>query len=184
MLPPDIMQAFASRRLLYAAKSQKSILQFWFNTTDPDDDQLRDPPGDCPFVFSRQGERIVRFHSAPALHKPMFSNRLAWGNFLFFARYMAGRRDFPIFADGTEVSDELLDAVKAVADKLERPIQWQKNDLLMLDNTRFMHGRRQIAKEDERLIMSYFGYLNFAIPSEEEPPNAKWRDPMAWNLEL
>ena len=27
----------------------------------------------------------------------------------------------------------------------------------------------------ERLILTYFGYLSFAIPDPEEPPNAIWR---------
>jgi hypothetical protein len=45
----------------------------------------------------------------------------------------------------------------------------------MLDNTRFMHGRTAILDARERLIATFFGYLSFAIPDPEEPPNAPWR---------
>jgi hypothetical protein len=45
----------------------------------------------------------------------------------------------------------------------------------MLDNTRFMHGRTAIADPGERLIATYFGYLNFAIPDPEEPADPIWR---------
>jgi hypothetical protein len=45
----------------------------------------------------------------------------------------------------------------------------------MLDNTRFMHGRTAIEDPGERLIMTFFGYLDFAIPDPEEPPDPIWR---------
>ncbi|MGB5621735.1 MAG: TauD/TfdA family dioxygenase [Gammaproteobacteria bacterium] len=182
LLPPDIFDAFASRRLMYATKAEKSSLRFWLGTEEPSNEQLATPPEDCPFRFVRTKRHVCEIFTTPALHQPMFADRLAWGNFLFFARYGQGLKKFPVFADGTEVPDELIDAVKQVADKLEQPIRWRKHDLLMLDNTRFLHGRREIAGVDNRRIMSYFGYLNFARPGMEEPPNAKWRDPQKWSL--
>ena len=45
----------------------------------------------------------------------------------------------------------------------------------MLDNTRFMHGRTAILDSAERLIATFFGYLSFAIPDPEEPPDPPWR---------
>ena len=54
-------------------------------------------------------------------------------------------------------------------------VAWRAGDVLMLDNTRFMHGRTAILDANERLIASFFGYLGFAIPDSEEPPNAPWR---------
>ena len=47
--------------------------------------------------------------------------------------------------------------------------------MLMLDNSRFMHGRTAIIDPAERLIGTFFGYLGFAIPDAEEPPCAPWR---------
>ena len=183
-MPPDVFDAYASRRLMYATKAEQSSLRFWLGTVEPSKEDLAAPPKDCPFSFVRTDRNVFEVFTAPALHRPMFSPRLAWGNFLFFSRYGQGLRNFPVFADGTEVPDGLVDAVKQVADKLEKPIKWRKNDLLMLDNTRFLHGRREIARDDKRSIMSYFGYLNFARPGAEEPPNAKWRNPDAWTLAL
>ena len=55
------------------------------------------------------------------------------------------------------------------------PIEWRKGDVLMLDNTRFMHGRTAIRDPGKRRIATYFGYLRFARPDPEEPPNAVWR---------
>ena len=183
-LPPEIRREFEQRQLLYVAPAQTSILEFWFGTDRPDDEQLQSPPTDCPFQFVSQGENIYRLFSMPTFHQPMFDQRPAWGNFLFFSRYAKGRKNFPVFDNGEIVPDDLLDVVKGVADRLEQPVEWRTNDLLMLDNTRFMHGRREILPADQRVIMSYFGYLDFALPVPTEPQGAKWRDPSLWTLDL
>jgi hypothetical protein len=105
----------------------------------------------------------------------MFSSQLAFANFLLFARFKQNRRDFPLLDDGEPVPEPWLQAIKATADRLTTPVVWQRGDLLMLDNTRFMHGRTAITDVRERLIATFFGYLDFAIPDPEEPPNALWR---------
>jgi hypothetical protein len=109
----------------------------------------------------------------------MFSEKLAFGNFLFFAWYGLGVRNFPTFEDGSNVPVSLLDKIKKISDEITYPIAWQKNDMIMIDNTRFMHGRRRVLNPASRLIATYFGYLNFAVPDSEEPENAIWRDPDA-----
>ncbi len=67
----------------------------WFDTTEPSDAQLADPPARCPFTFRRDGDQIQRSFSRPFLHRPMFTDRPAFGNFLLFARYGIDRWDFP-----------------------------------------------------------------------------------------
>jgi alpha-ketoglutarate-dependent taurine dioxygenase len=44
--------------------------------------------------------------------------------------------------DGSRIPDDVLDEVKSVSSRLTYDIKWQADDLLMLDNTRLMHGRR------------------------------------------
>lgn len=183
-LPPNVLKAFSSRRLLYKTIAPAHVLHFWFDTEEPTDEQLSSPPEDCPFEFMRERGAVYSIFTAPALHRPMFSSDRAWGNFLFFSRYLHNEKAYPVFEDGTLVSDLLVDAVKKVADRLEQAVKWRKGDLLMLDNSRFMHGRRGIANVNERMILTYFGYLNFAEPSEEEPVNAAWRDPEVWSSSL
>ena len=48
-------------------------------------------------------------------------------------------------------------------------------DVLVLDNTRFLHGRRAIADAAQRTIATFFGYVRFAVPDTEELPQAPWR---------
>jgi hypothetical protein len=105
----------------------------------------------------------------------MFCDAPAFGNFILFARYLRGMTDFPLFEDGSVIPAALVEAVKQVSGRLTAAVAWQQGDLLMLDNSRFMHGRTAVQDPDNRLIASYFGYLKFAPPQPEEPADAVWR---------
>ena len=175
-LPPQLAQALAHRRLLYIKPTWPSLLKYWLGTATPSDAQLAAPPPDCPYFFRRFPEGdIVRVFSRPALHKPMFTDAAAFGNFLLFARFNHGRNDHPVLDDGNPMPEPWLQAIKATGDRLMVAIGWQAGDLLMLDNTRFLHGRTEITDPGERLIVTYFGYLDFALANPEEPVDPIWR---------
>jgi hypothetical protein len=65
--------------------------------------------------------------------------------------------------------------IKATSDAITLAVQWRAGDVLMLDNTRFMHGRNQILDGAERQIATYFGFLTFAKPGPGEILDAPWR---------
>jgi alpha-ketoglutarate-dependent taurine dioxygenase len=47
-------------------------------------------------------------------------------------------------SDGTEIPDEIYTEIKIKAEKITYKHVWEKNDLLMVDNLRFMHGRSSL----------------------------------------
>jgi alpha-ketoglutarate-dependent taurine dioxygenase len=49
------------------------------------------------------------------------------------------------FEDDSKIPDEVINEIKIVTDRLTHGISWQKGDILMVDNTRFLHGRRSFA---------------------------------------
>ena len=174
-MPGEVRAGLTGRRLLYSDEAGLAQLEFWLGTASPGDAQLAAPPASCPYSFARLDGAVVRRFSRPALHRPMFADGPAFGNFLLFARYHHQKRDFPTFEDGSVVPDSWLEEIRATAARLSAPIAWRRGDMLMLDNTRFMHGRAAIVDPAERLIASYFGYLDFAVPDGDEMPNAPWR---------
>lgn len=175
-LPDVVRKGLEQRRLVYIKANWPELLEYWLGSATPDDALLRNPPKGCPYHFMRMNDgRIARLFSRPALHKPMFSDERAFGNFLLFARFNNGRIGFPLLDDFNVVPDDWLHSIRETGDALSVAVQWQNGDVLMLDNTRFMHGRTAIIDPAERKIATYFGYLNFAIPDPEEPKNAIWR---------
>lgn len=175
-LPTHVRKGLESRRLVHVMGVWPELLRFWLGTETPDDALLANPPRPCPYRFFRMPDgRIAREFSRPALHRPMFADGPAFGNFLLFARFNNGRGNFPLLDDLTPVPEEWLQAIHATGEALTAEVRWQAGDVLVLDNTRFMHGRRAITDAAERTIATFFGYVRFAVPDPEEMPDAPWR---------
>jgi alpha-ketoglutarate-dependent taurine dioxygenase len=174
-LPAEIRDDMAGRRLKYVLATGPEALRYWLGTDKPTEDQMVEPPEHCPFSFERHGGVVMRCFTRPLLHRARFQNELAFGNFLLFARYLRGVKTFPLLDDMSPVPDHWVAAVKEVSDRLTAAVDWRPMDLLMLDNSRFMHGRREVVPNDRRLIATYFGYLRDADPDPEEPADPPWR---------
>ncbi len=175
-LPGEVRRGLENRRLFYINAASAAQLEYWLGSAEPDDALLNAPPPACPYRFSKGKDgRIMRYFSRPALHRPMFADAPAFGNFLLFARFNNNRHGFPLLDDLTSVPEEWLQAIRATGEACQAAVQWEQGDVLMLDNTRFMHGRTAIVDPQERQIATYFGYLHCAVPDPEEPANAVWR---------
>ena len=49
------------------------------------------------------------------------------------------------FEDDSKIPDQVINEIKTVTDRLTHLVSWQKGDILMVDNTRLLHGRRSFA---------------------------------------
>ncbi len=178
-MPADLRETLGRKRLRYTRKASPEDCATWLNDPQPDDARLARPPADLPFEFFRQDGDIYCSFTRPMLHRPMFRNEPAFGNFLLFSRLYNEDLHFPSYETGEPVPDELVHWLDQQCQALTVPLKWTRNDVLMLDNTRFMHGRNRIDDPRQRLIISRFGYLRFAQPGAEEMPDAPWRRPAA-----
>ncbi|NDW46782.1 TauD/TfdA family dioxygenase [Ruegeria sp. PrR005] len=57
------------------------------------------------------------------------------------------------FADGSVVTAEEIEEMRALAETCTTEINWQDGDVAILDNTRVMHGRRAIKDQDRQLFI-------------------------------
>ena len=174
-LPAWLRDALSGRRLVYPQPVWPELLEFWLGTETPSEALLAAPPPTCPYRFRWAEGRLWRVFSRPAFHQPLFSEDQAFGNFLLFARFNNGRVGFPLLDDGSVIPDAWLLEIKRMADSLAVPVRWQQGDVLILDNSRFMHGRTAITNANERRIATFFGYVPFAPTSVEEPAEPLWR---------
>ena len=177
-LPSKLVKTLKDRRFRYTEPVTEEEISFWLANDNPSPEDLQNPPEDCPFTFHLVRGQMLRSFTAPIFYKPMFSPVLSFGNFLLFARYLKNNRFFPTFEDNSIIPDNVAETIKKVSDRLTVPIKWQAGDVVVLDNTRFMHGRNEITAPQDRRILTYFGYLNFAEPdTAEEGPSPRWREP-------
>jgi hypothetical protein len=63
-----------------------------------------------------------------------------------------------LLEDGSPIPNVVIEEIKVVTDKLTQEIQWQPGDLVMIDNSRFMHGRRAFT-DMRRKIYTNLSYL-------------------------
>lgn len=176
-MSPQLRAALQHRKLRYTQPSQLHEAKFWLRADQPTVSLLQNPPDDCPYSYDIVAQKPQQTFLRPALHKCMFSDDLAFANFLLFARRYLQSKRFPLFEDGSEIPDALVDELEQIGQRLQQPIPWQENDVVMLDNTRFMHARDKLPSPSLRHILTYFGYLKFALPAPEEGPQPRWREP-------
>ena len=49
------------------------------------------------------------------------------------------------FEDDSKIPNEIISEIQEVTDKLTYLVSWQKGDIVMVDNTRLMHGRKSFS---------------------------------------
>ena len=173
-LPPEVRRALEGKRLFYIRPASPELLRYWLGTDQPDDALLANPPATCPYWFRRAPDGIMRGFTRPALEPTLFHERPAFANFLLFARDYLRIPRIPLL-EGKRFDDDMVDAIRSVARSLTYSHRWQQGDVVLLDNSRFMHGRRAIADSSERRIATYFGYLEGIDRREGEPVDPIWR---------
>lgn len=174
-LPSALVDEMRERQLLYIQPAGPQALQYWLGSAQPNDAALESPPPHCPYKFRRIQGRIFRIFERPLLDRSRFGGHLVWANFLLFARDYLQRPNFPCLDDGKPVPERWMELVREASQRLTHDVNWQKGDILIVDNSRFMHGRRKITDPRGRSIASYFGYLKGAAPLPGEPADPIWR---------
>lgn len=105
-----------------------------------------------PFQQTRQGLTVFTnglLAHLPRVNHPRYqqlrpyynpANRVYWGN-------------------GEPIADEVINDLLDIQEAHQYRHRWSDGDLLVLDNTRYMHGRTKCIPDCERRIVSRFGYL-------------------------
>lgn len=160
-LPAPIRDAVADRNLLYKEHTAVEVFTDWLGLPPPDEAMLARLSERSPFRFTMEDGAIYRSFFAPFLQQPLFSDRRAFANFLLFARLGLKNPYFPTYGDGSVIPDTVVEEIATVSARLTLAHRWQMGDILMLDNSRFMHGRNQVHDPSKRVIWTQFGYSSF-----------------------
>ena len=99
-----------------------------------------------------------------AVQESRISGQFAFANHLFIHLDSEPQLLSRTLSDGSQIPSDVYKEIKAQADKIIYEHIWQKNDLLMVDNKRFMHGRKSLIEGVTRDIVGVqtqrasFGY--------------------------
>ncbi|WP_096087413.1 TauD/TfdA family dioxygenase [Agaribacterium haliotis] len=100
----------------------------------------------------------VRYYfSTPAARKSVFSEELAFANSILGPSYNYEAPKIE-FSDGSMLDNELIQALSELTEQHTKNIEWQSGDVVLIDNTRVMHGRRKI-EDTKRCIYNALSYI-------------------------
>lgn len=158
MLPQSLRDKFEERGVLYV-RNYSSLDLPWsvvFQTTNRSEVEAYCTANDLDYEwFEKDGLRTRQINSATAVH-PLTGEKL-WFNqaHLFHASSLGkeiaetllssiGEENLPrnsYYGDGSPIEPEALEQIRAAYERNKISFCWQKNDLLLLDNMLFAHGR-------------------------------------------
>jgi hypothetical protein len=101
-------------------------------------------------------------HREPAVRRPtLFGDAPAWANSIFgpSVHYEKPRITF---ADGSEIPSGVLKEALRVTDDVTEQVDWCDGDVVLIDNSRVMHGRREIV-DPQRAIFNAQSNIDRAL---------------------
>jgi len=177
-LSEELKDFFKEHRLKYIRPMTQTEWQTAFMTTDLDVIRAWCDENDNTLVVNNEDNSIKIEYTSPATSRNPRLNEDVFINPLFIvyhfeqavrsglAAQVLGKEhgsNCPILVrleDDSEVPASLLREVEETADELTANVSWRRGDILMVDNTRVLHGRRQYTGADRTI---YFRAANPAF---------------------
>ncbi len=138
-LSDSLKNLFQQKKLKYPSKLSKNDWQIRYKTENIKtaiqiclDNDLE--------VKVNEDESMSRVYTCPAVYPSRSQEDLVFINSLLPAQ--AVNRNLVRFDDDSEISKEIISELNVIAEQITVEINWQKGDILMIDNERIMHGRR------------------------------------------
>jgi alpha-ketoglutarate-dependent taurine dioxygenase/N-acyl-L-homoserine lactone synthetase len=88
-----------------------------------------------------------------------WGNKRSFCNSLLIYHYRAATEYYPktlytpSLADGSPFPPELLEEIDGYAETLTHSVWWEENDILLFDNSRYMHGRTGFTDPERRILV-------------------------------
>lgn len=95
-------------------------------------------------------EEKLWFNQAHLFHVSNLNNELREDLLAILGEENLPRNTY--FGDGTPIDPEVLDVIRGIYDKTKITFDWQKNDLLLLDNMLYTHGREPFEGKRKVLV--------------------------------
>jgi alpha-ketoglutarate-dependent taurine dioxygenase len=141
-VPRELWQKFAA----YLANDSRSAEDM--HITDLYD--LTSTYGKAEFVEQDDGSLHYEFTLYGA-RQGRLDSRMAWANSIFGPSFNYDAPDMRL-ADGKPIPEEILEECRTVTEAVTEEIAWQDRDLVLIDNSRVMHGRRAIVDENRSIL--------------------------------
>jgi len=155
-LSSPLKKIFINKKLKYLGHLNKEAWQKRYKTDD-----LAVVVQTCKrknlLMQINEDESIALQYICPAIHPSRCGKYQTFINSLLPAKHRYKNR--LCFDDDSGITDDIVSEINEIAEKITTEISWKKGDILMVDNTRIMHGRRAFS-DNQRDI-----YLRLCSPA-------------------
>ena len=155
-LSDSLKELFSQKKLKYSGHLHKDAWQKRYKTNDLSVVEQICKNTNVQLQIN-EDESINFQYICPAIHPSISGEYTVFINSLLPAKTMSPNSIS--FDDNSEISDNIMSELNEIAEKITTEICWQKGDILMVDNTRIMHGRRAFL-DDKRDV-----YLRLCFPA-------------------
>ncbi|WP_433926648.1 TauD/TfdA family dioxygenase [Sorangium cellulosum] len=166
-LTPAAQRAFLDRDIVYSRRVEAAKWKgFVYHSLQGKkaieditlDDLLSLAEGRRGTVIRPCGGGAIHYEfQVPAARETLFSDRIAFANSILGPSYNYEKPRIT-FADREAIPPSLLGEVVRVTEAVTVDIAWQDGDVLLVDNTRVMHGRRAIL-DPSRTIYNALSFI-------------------------
>ncbi|MBW4696650.1 MAG: TauD/TfdA family dioxygenase [Aphanocapsa lilacina HA4352-LM1] len=164
MLSPATRELFTSQRLKYIRTYPDGTWQGIYQTDSPEEVTAIAAANRMAVHFGEQRTVTTEFLCPAFVASPDGKHEVFINNILpVVGQERAGSTASLVrLEDGSAIPDAVLAELQAVAQALTVALPWKSGDLVMINNTRAMHGRRAFA-DDQRDIYVRLGDAAFPL---------------------
>jgi alpha-ketoglutarate-dependent taurine dioxygenase len=136
---------FKDKRIKYIRNYKDGEWQLWAQTDNVQDVERYCRDNSLKYSFNPD-KSITTEYACHAVVKPRWTERDAFVNSILLVLWqeedLKRTASLVRLEDGSKIPQEAMDEVREVSGRLTREVEWDPGDIVMIDNTRMMHGRR------------------------------------------
>ncbi len=143
-LNDETREFFKNNKINYIRNYADGEWQLWANTESMDD--VKNYCKDNNLVLTINDDNSITTQSIKsAVVKPRWTDQDAFVNSILLVLWqeeaVGTKRSIVRMEDGSEIPPEILKEVRDVSDRFTRGVSWKPGQIVMVDNTRMLHGR-------------------------------------------
>ncbi|MDF5719771.1 MAG: TauD/TfdA family dioxygenase [Rhizonema sp. PD37] len=165
-LSEELKQLFISKKIKFVRKYPVSSWKHFLGlgATIADAKRVLDSFENVSYQIDEE-ESIYTEYVCSAVSKTKYGNQNAFVNDVIASNNnLQGSANLIegslTFEDNSLISEAVIEQIEKVVYGLTEEIRWQTGDIVMIDNSRFLHGRRAFSDNNRRLF-ALLSYLDF-----------------------
>ena len=160
-LKPETRRYFSEHKIKYLCTYPDGRWQQLFHTDAPEDVEAHCKANDLDFHLQPDNSVVTEYVSS-AISQPLYCDEPSFINNIFtMVRWEQAGFGQRLVRDenGEPLADEIIEELQDLEQRLTYPVAWRPGDIMMVDNTRMLHGRRAFDDTGRTIFVRLGGRL-------------------------